>query len=417
MRRLTGIGQLGGIPRPVLTESLKLKNSDQQPNGFEALALTPSSGWPGHRKRPGTPMNATAAKKQKLQEERVRRRAVSAMEKMTPQGEHQTWLEAQAVQKPTAKNYNMRVEWALEHLRFHGGSWREPHLVDQVLAECREELSFDGYGGGEASRLIAAWQDRFPEYGRQGMWSLPHAQRAAKGFRRLAPTRSRLPLPLAFACAIAMVALAEGEWLEAVAWLVMFVAYLRPSELLTLESQHIVPPPPRDLGAGVKHVSILVRPMESRSSVPSKTGRFDDSVLLDQPYLPELSIALLRVARQRPVKSLLFPWKYTELAARLRLRVLSAGLDPAVITSYCFRHGGPSHDVSTGLRSLTAVLKRGRWSSIDSVKRYEKGGRIHRALADAAPETQRFVAASLAQLGQVLLGSRQPLRAPLPLQA
>ena len=88
-----------------------------------------------------------------------------------------------------------------------------------------------------------------------------------------------------------------------------------------------------------------------------------------------------------------------------------------MITSYCFRHGGPSHDVSTGLRSLTSVLKRGRWSSIDSVKRYEKGGRIHRALADAAPATQRFAAASLAQLGQVLLGSRQPLRAPLPLQA
>ena len=162
-------------------------------------------------------------------------------------------------------------------------------------------------------------------------------------------------------------------------------------------------------------MSILVRPMESRSSVPSKTGRFDDSVLLDQPYLPELSIALLRVARQRPLKSLLFPWKYTELAARLRLRVLSAGLDPAVITS--FRHGGPSHDVSTGLRSLTSVLKRGRWSSIDSVKRYEKGGRIHRALADAAPEAQRFAAASFAQLGQVLIGSPQPLRSPLPLQA
>ena len=43
---------------------------------------------------------------------------------------------------------------------------------------------------------------------------------------------------------------------------------------------------------------------------------------------------------------------------------------------YRFRHGGASHDYSSRLRDLMAVMQRGRWKSLASLKRYQNGARL-----------------------------------------
>ena len=43
---------------------------------------------------------------------------------------------------------------------------------------------------------------------------------------------------------------------------------------------------------------------------------------------------------------------------------------------YRLRHGGASRDFSHNMRSLQEVQSRGRWWSPNSVRRYQKGGRL-----------------------------------------
>ena len=47
---------------------------------------------------------------------------------------------------------------------------------------------------------------------------------------------------------------------------------------------------------------------------------------------------------------------------------------------FSLRHGGASHDRATGSRSLLEVQQRGRWKSLDSVRRYEKHALINKVL-------------------------------------
>ena len=52
---------------------------------------------------------------------------------------------------------------------------------------------------------------------------------------------------------------------------------------------------------------------------------------------------------------------------------------------YQLRHGGASHELATGRREITALAKRGRWGSMASVRRYEKGGRLTELVSRLTP--------------------------------
>ena len=82
------------------------------------------------------------------------------------------------------------------------------------------------------------------------------------------------------------------------------------------------------------------------------------------------------------------------------------GLGPPV--PYQLRHSGASSDRSSGLRSLDEIRKRGRWRSIASVDRYEKGGRVAEQLNRLAPGTQQYLKQCLEGLPDFLQGVRAP---------
>ena len=56
---------------------------------------------------------------------------------------------------------------------------------------------------------------------------------------------------------------------------------------------------------------------------------------------------------------------------------------------YSLRHGGASHDRSTNSRSIQDVRKRGNWKAWQSVRRYEKSGRLGMELRKLTPATLR----------------------------
>lgn len=59
----------------------------------------------------------------------------------------------------------------------------------------------------------------------------------------------------------------------------------------------------------------------------------------------------------------------------LKIGSARAGL-PFIVLPHGLRHGGPSHDALHGHYTLRRIQQRGRWASWDTVRRYEKHGRL-----------------------------------------
>ena len=108
----------------------------------------------------------------------------------------------------------------------------------------------------------------------------------------------------------------------------------------------------------------------------SKVGEFDDGIVLDAGYASWLGPLLgLRAAKlSRELR--LFPGSYLVMKGAFTAACYSVGINDC--SPYRLRHGGPSHDVAQGLRSLVDIKKRGRWAADSSVKRYEKSTLLHR---------------------------------------
>ena len=71
---------------------------------------------------------------------------------------------------------------------------------------------------------------------------------------------------------------------------------------------------------------------------------------------------------------------------------------------YMLRHGGPSYDRAYTLRTLEEIQKRGRWKSANSVRRYEKGGRVAEQLHKVPRHLQAHAARCGQLVGQVAAG-------------
>eukprot|EP00959_Pyramimonas_sp_CCMP1952_P406088 8510668-Pyramimonas_sp.AAC.1 len=93
--------------------------------------------------------------------------------------------------------------------------------------------------------------------------------------------------------------------------------------------------------------------------VAGKTGRCDDSVVIDQaPLWPVL--AALRAATA-PGASL-WTSSLDDLTLQFRAACRAMRLSTWKPHLYSLRHGGASDDLLTGRRSPTEVQKRGRWA-------------------------------------------------------
>ena len=77
--------------------------------------------------------------------------------------------------------------------------------------------------------------------------------------------------------------------------------------MTTLKVPQVVPPPPH---AMTPHWAILLAPQEAM--VTSKTGEFDESVLLDGSELPAVYERLAELRKGRPPQAPLWPFTYQE---------------------------------------------------------------------------------------------------------
>ena len=244
--------------------------------------------------------------------------------------------------------------------------------VDAALVHYFDHLaeSYTPYAVGE--KCIAALAHRMPTLAGSNSEKFPAAMRAMKGWRRLFPSRTRPPLPFAAALVMAAILVARGLSTMGLALLVGFSAYLRPSELTSLRTAQVIMPQ-QSGQTHFRYPALLLHRFEGLR--PGKTGRFDESIILDSHWMAgwitnQLEVLLQSKAPSDPV----WPFTHAEFLSQYRRAAEDFGLKTRGlnVAIYGLRHGGASHDTLAELRTFEQVKERGRWACDRSVHRFRK---------------------------------------------
>ena len=92
--------------------------------------------------------------------------------------------------------------------------------------------------------------------------------------------------------------------------------------------------------------------------------------------------------------------------------VAQLGLEPLAPCRYAMRHGGVSHDLMAKIRSVADAMRRGRWRSDASLRRYAKETRILAELRKVDPRVLTLGALIEQQLPGLLAGTVLPPPVP-----
>jgi len=248
--------------------------------------------------------------------------------------------------------------------------------LDDWLALWMDEEYLNGEQAHVGSHLMAVAKFHLPAFGKAGSRRLPRAGQALRGFRRLAPGRTRLPLPWEAVALIAEQLALDGYWATALLVVLAFHCYFRPSEGFKLTREMMVPPIG---GSRYGNWSLVLHPFES--AVASKTHQFDESVVVDAPEFKLLLDPALAWLRQcTPPGQPAFAFTQADFVQRFRLAGQRCGLGVLKPELCMLRHSGPSFDQAIKYRTLAEIKLRGRWMSDAAVQRYRKEGRVSEQL-------------------------------------
>ncbi|CAK9091846.1 Putative surface protein bspA-like (TvBspA-like-625) [Durusdinium trenchii] len=239
--------------------------------------------------------------------------------------------------------------------------------LDNALSAYLNEMFEDGEDIGEATKTLAAVVDSVPDCTQKG--SLPRSRRCLQGWNRLDPGATRPPIPWELVAAIVNFMLGRQQINEGLLVLLMFDAYLRPGEAISLHRSDLVEPT-------VQHPVFCLNLNPSERGASSKMGLSDETIVLDGRETPWMGLLLRRHLESHKAQKL-FPIEYRQLKDAWQKALVGLQLSSKHCVLYQLRHSGPSHDRMTKARSLVDIKKRGRWLSDSSVRRYEAAARLN----------------------------------------
>ena len=180
-----------------------------------------------------------------------------------------TFLEQRAVGENAASDYNTRYQEFLTWAAEAGLATDSPDELDQALTEWMNFAFFQGRASADGSKLVAAVKHvrRLPMRTKL----FPRACRAVKGWKKLAPPGSRLPLPWEVVCLIAKWMVDNNMRHQAELVMMLFIFYLRPKELFSLLGCQLVRPV-QGASKELAMWSIVLYPHES-GKVPKRACR------------------------------------------------------------------------------------------------------------------------------------------------
>ena len=182
-------------------------------------------------------------------------------------------------------------------------------------------------------------------------------------------------------------------------------SYCRPGELFTVRRCDWIAP--------VRHVlstwSVILFPEEEGRS--SKTGQFNDSVLMDSAWLGFLKTDYERMHNPRST-AYCWPFTYQDFVKEWRAVLAELGLEKLKLVPYQLRHSGPSNDLARGYRNLEEAKKRGRWSQSKSMQRYERRGRLGQDYQLLSPLQRQTFELAEKSLEAIFKGHRHAVKLP-----
>ena len=292
-----------------------------------------------------------------------------------PSSFRKSLLERLSINSPTQEDYQKRAfavnQWASQN----GLDTSSPEAIVYLVLDYLDELFLHGHAHGDGSKTWAAIQFFVPrvlEY-HEGV---ARVQRALRGWVKRAPESSRFPIPAPVVFAIVGSLCRSRDALGPVAGLmvlVQFLSYLRPGDLVDLRPADLVESLPH-VDVSMRHWALLVR-ASAAGGKSTKTGEFDQSVVLDSPGFEFLDRAFRVLKGARQHSPLLWPLSMEEYGALFHKTLERLQLHEFGLTVYALRHAGASWDLLTGQRDLLSVKERGFWRSETSMRRYTKAAR------------------------------------------
>ena len=299
----------------------------------------------------------------------------------------------------------------MDYCLTEGHPWQDLLGLDQALVVCSTALFAEDYDSAVGSTTQAAVRHFLPDIGSEKVSPLRRSDRALRGWKALLPPAQRPPLPRAAAGAIAGVMINTGRPIFGLFVLLGFSTYLRPGEAIRLRKRVLVIPQGH-AGPTLAKRGLVVNNAEVGR--PGKTGLTDEAVILDMNdwlFLPLLAL----VGGLGPMDML---WNFTMAETRTAFFAAVVTLNKGALRPqlYRLRHGGASHDLSTGRRTLAEVKTRGRWQSDGSLRRYGKPTRLQAAIRSLAKDTYDHGEKGIGNLGAciVLAHTRGPGSLPPP---
>ena len=282
----------------------------------------------------------------------------------------------------------------------HGLPSQPPSLLDEALSDYADWAYLAGEKAEHGEKLKAALAALHPLMMPPGKLTHPLFDRAMRGWRRAAPTFARTGYPEGVSYAISGQLPLLGHRSRALFNVLCFSTYLRPSSAITLRTIDLVPPPPGGGNAAVLQWTLLVAPTERETA--TKTGDYDMAVVLDDTREPRLGEMLQQQQANQlrgcPGLTLetdegqLPLWDFTpkQYVETWKSAVGLLGLEHVCQTPYQARHGGPSRDLQSKLRTEAEVSARGWWKTASSVRNYAKPARMNRIAQQAGKQILEY---------------------------
>ena len=311
-------------------------------------------------------------------------------------------LERRAVRLATARSYQRLYAELIQYCRVRHLPLESREDAEEAMLDWADSQFLEGRPGSDGLKMLAAYTHHHPERGRFGV-PLARVRRACQSWKRLAPCHARVPPAFPMICGVVVELKRVGREDMALAALIATSAYLRPGELLGLRGLDVVAPMAQ-FGPAYRHWSLVLGPASRPAARPTKTGVYDDAVILDHEELQWINPLLSVQVAEHPGETLLWDFDELEFKREFVAAARRAGLQRIGLVPYSLRHAGPSWDALLRRRPLIEVQRRGRWANVVSVQRYERSSRVVSVLQNLPKKVLGYLRDCEARLSSYVLG-------------
>ena len=280
-------------------------------------------------------------------------------------------LRVKRIQARTLLLYDDHVQHFLEWCRHRKANLKSETLIDKWMSIFFHALFEDNAPQNTASYTLFGWIALKMVPSKPERDLLPLSRAALSAWRGISPVRSRVGVPPQVVYKFAAFCVKNGNASAAVAVLLQYDLYARPSEILGARGRDLVSP----VEVLSSHWGLVFG--NSDFGETTKVKAVDDVVFADSPHRPfagRLLHFLGRSCLHLNVK--LFQCTLSQYEDLFRRFSKQYKLPSGLFTPHCIRHSGPSFDAIHSHKTFAEIQARGRWACAASINRYKKPGRL-----------------------------------------